>query len=190
MLDGAIIVPLQALLWGLLFELAALIWIIDRALLIVAYFIPAAQSWGEVAAIWFDVLAAIAFILGGGNLLKIHLRKVSDRAAGWAYSAICLVAFLGTLIVGLGKVGVSPNEQFPAHSWSGSYRETGSPFWFFYEYGFKPLTATMFGSARILAMFFCWRASMKPKKASLPSVTANSTVCPAVSAIAFTPAAD
>ena len=45
MLDGAIIVPLQALLWGLLFELAALIWIIDRALLIVAYFIMALTGW-------------------------------------------------------------------------------------------------------------------------------------------------
>ena len=47
--------------------------------LIIAYFIPATQGWGEVAAIWFDILASIAFILGGGNLLKIHLKKVSDK---------------------------------------------------------------------------------------------------------------
>ena len=47
--------------------------------LIIAYFIPATQGWGEVAAIWFDILASIAFILGGGNLLKIHLKKVSDN---------------------------------------------------------------------------------------------------------------
>lgn len=126
--------------------------------LIVAYFIPAAQSWGEVAAIWFDILAAIAFVLGGGNLLKIHLRKVSDRAAGWAYSAICLVAFIGTLVVGLGKVGVSPNEQFPSHGWSGSYRETGSPFWFCYEYGFKPLTATMFAMLAFYVASAAFRA--------------------------------
>ena len=43
--------------------------------LIIAYFIPATQGWGEVAAIWFDILASIAFILGGGNLIKIHLSK-------------------------------------------------------------------------------------------------------------------
>ena len=36
------------------------------------------------ANIWFDILASIAFILGGGNLLKIQLKKVSDRQAGWA----------------------------------------------------------------------------------------------------------
>ncbi|HCS51371.1 MAG TPA: hypothetical protein DIW81_07215, partial [Planctomycetaceae bacterium] len=46
--------------------------------LIVTAFIPATVSWGETAAVWFDILAAIAFILGGGNLLKIHLRRVSD----------------------------------------------------------------------------------------------------------------
>jgi hypothetical protein len=112
--------------------------------LIIAYFIPATQGWGEVAAIWFDILAAIAFVLGGGNLLKIHLQKISDRAPGWGYSAITIAAFLVTLTVGLGKVGVHPNPEYPGFSLSGDYRELGSPFWWLYEYAFKPLTATMF----------------------------------------------
>ncbi len=112
--------------------------------LIVAYFIPATEGWGEVAAIWFDILAAIAFVLGGGNLLKIHLKKVSDRRAGWAYSAITVLAFLLTLIVGLGKIGVNPNPMYPEFLNAGNYRELGSPFWWLYEYAFKPLTATMF----------------------------------------------
>jgi hypothetical protein len=112
--------------------------------LIVAYFIPHTATWGEVATVWFDILAAVAFILGGGNLLKIHLKKVSDRVRGWGYSVIVLVSFLIMLTVGLGKIGVPPNVQFPDYSWSGQYRETGSPFWFLYEYAFKPLTATMF----------------------------------------------
>lgn len=112
--------------------------------LIVAYFIPATQGWGEIAAIWFDILAAIAFVLGGGNLLKIHMKKVSDRKAGWGYSGITVAAFLITLTVGLGKVGVNPNPQFPNVALSGEYREIGSPFWWLYEYAFKPLTATMF----------------------------------------------
>ena len=112
--------------------------------LIIAYFIPATQGWGEVAAIWFDVLASIAFVLGGGNLLKIHLKNISDRKIGWAYSAITLAAFFITLLVGLGKVGVNPNPQYPDYALSGHYREIGSPFWWLYEYAFKPLTATMF----------------------------------------------
>ncbi|MBC8174661.1 MAG: hypothetical protein H8E82_03300 [Candidatus Marinimicrobia bacterium] len=112
--------------------------------LIVAYFIPATQNWGEVAAIWFDILASIAFVLGGGNLIRIHLKKVSNKGAGWGYSLITIVAFLATLVVGLGKIGVHPSALYPNFPLSGEYRELGSPFWWLYEYAFKPLTATMF----------------------------------------------
>jgi hypothetical protein len=89
--------------------------------LIVAYFIPATESWGEAAAIWFDILAAIAFILGGGNLLKVHLKKISDRQAGWGYSGVTIVAFFITLAVGLLKVGVgpAPNQEFAGESFVG-----------------------------------------------------------------------
>lgn len=79
--------------------------------LIFAFFIPATENWGEVAAIWFDILAAIAFILGGGNLLKIHLKKISDQAKGWGYSAVTLIAFLAMLCFGLFKVGSSPSAK-------------------------------------------------------------------------------
>lgn len=112
--------------------------------LIVAFFIPAYEGWGETSLVWFDVIASIAFILGGGNLLKIHLRKVSDRQKGYAYSVVTLLAFILTLAIGLSKFGVPPNPQFPGHGWAGAYREMGSPFWWIYEYVFKPLTATMF----------------------------------------------
>ncbi len=113
-------------------------------MLIVAYFIPYIQGWGENAAIWFDILAAIAFVLGGGNLLKIHLKKMSDRVPGWGYSGIVVFSFLGTLLIGLGKIGVPPSPQFPDFTWSGQYRVMGSPFWYLYEYAFQPLTATIF----------------------------------------------
>jgi len=126
--------------------------------LIVSYFIPATQGWGEVAAIWFDILAAIAFILGGGNLLKIHLQKVSDRVAGWGYSVITIVAFLVTLSVGLGKIGAHPNPLYPAVAASGEYREIGGPFWWLYEYAFKPLTATMFAMLAFYVASAAFRA--------------------------------
>jgi hypothetical protein len=112
--------------------------------LITAYFIPYTQSWGETAAIWYDILAGIAFVLGGGNLLRVHLKKISDQVAGWGYSAIVVISFLATLFVGLGKIGVPPAAGFPDFSWSGAYRSDGSAFWYFYEYAFTPLTSTMF----------------------------------------------
>jgi len=126
--------------------------------LIAAVFSGYTQSWGEVAAIWFDVLAAIAYILGGGNLMKIHLKKISDRTEGWAYSVVTIIAFLATLIIGLGKIGVNPSEQFPDYAWSGSYREVGGPFWWIYEYAFKPLTATMFAMLAFYVASAAFRA--------------------------------
>ncbi len=122
------------------------LWItaVAGVVLIVSYFIPFTQGWGEDTAIWFDILAGIAFILGGGNILKIHLKKISDRVPGWGYSVILLAAFLLTLLVGLGKIGVHPNPQYPTYAWSGYYRQNGTPFWWLYEYAFKPLTASMF----------------------------------------------
>ena len=122
------------------------LWItaIAGIVLIASYFVPYAQGLGELTSIWFDILAGFAFILGGGNLLKVHLKKVSDKVAGWGYSVILLASFLITLFVGLGKIGVHPNPDYPDNSWSGVYNEVGSPFWWLYEYAFKPLTATMF----------------------------------------------
>lgn len=76
--------------------------------LIITAFIPATVSWGETATVWFDILAAMAFVLGGGNLLKIHLKKVSDREAGWAYSLITVLAFVITLSIGMVKWKVPP----------------------------------------------------------------------------------
>lgn len=126
--------------------------------LIIAYFISYTESWGERASIWFNVLAAIAFVLGGGNLLRIHLQKTSDRAAGWGYSVITLIAFLVTLIVGLFKIGVPPAESYPDYAWSGQYRDVGSPFWYIYEYAFRPLVATTFAMLAFYVASAAFRA--------------------------------
>ena len=96
--------------------------------LIVAHFIPYTESWGTDAMTWFNILAAFAFILGGGNLVKMHLKKISDQQAGWGYSAVTLVAFFFTLIVGLLKIGVMPSEQFPTNAWAAPYIQNGSAF--------------------------------------------------------------
>ena len=80
-------------------------------ILIVSYFVPATEDLGEKVSIHFDILAGIAFILGGGNLLSIHLKKISNRGAGWGYSGVTLIAFCLTLYVGLTKWGSRPAPQ-------------------------------------------------------------------------------
>lgn len=112
--------------------------------LIVANFIPGARAWGEEATTFFSIIAAIAFVLGGGSLIKVHLRKISDRNAGWGYSLVVLGTFLLTLAVGLLKIGVTPNPAFPDMPWAGDVQAEGTAFWWAYEYAFKPLTSTMF----------------------------------------------
>ncbi|MBX3441203.1 MAG: hypothetical protein KF774_02260 [Planctomyces sp.] len=90
------------------------------ALLIASTFIPVAQSWSDRFMIWFDILAAIAFVLGGGNLVASQLRKVSDRRPGWGYALITLISFLLMLSFGLLKLGVkpAPNQEYFGESFA------------------------------------------------------------------------
>jgi hypothetical protein len=116
----------------------------------VAYFIPWTESWGEDAMAWFNIVAVIAFVLGGANLMKVQLQKISNRRPGWGYAAVTAIAFLVTLVIGLGKVGVSPAPEFPEHAWAGPYDQEGAAFWWIQEYVYFPLNATMFA---LLAFF-------------------------------------
>src|SRR5262245_19059545 len=126
-------------------------------IMVLAYFIPPAQDWGEDVAVWFDILAAIAFVLGGGNLLKIQLKKMSDRAPGWGYAAVTAISFIIMLGVGLAKTGVPPSAEFPNYAWSGAYNEGGA-FWWLYESTMKPLQATMFAMLAFYVASAAFRA--------------------------------
>jgi hypothetical protein len=112
-------------------------------LLVLAMFVPPLHGADNYFSQWFDIIAAVAFILGGGNLLRIHLEKLYRRRPGWWYSIITLAGFFFTLIVGLFKIG-NPN------GWQGDINAQGSLFNFAYDGMFVPLQATMFS---ILAFF-------------------------------------
>ncbi len=114
------------------------------AILVVAYFSPFTTNWSEVVLMWFNILAAVAYVLGAGNLLAVNLEKVSSRRAGWAYALITLVAFASMLTFGLFKIGGVPSEAHPDVPYAGDYESTQSAFGWVYEYMLSPLTATMF----------------------------------------------
>lgn len=113
-------------------------------LAIVSYFIPATQSLQGLFEEWFLIVAAIALLLGAANLLVHHLRKISDREAGWGFSVVTLVALIGTAAVGLLKIGVAPDPNFPTYTWSGGHSAEGGATWWLYTYVLSPITATMF----------------------------------------------
>ena len=50
---------------------------------------------------WATTLMAITLLIGIGNLFAVHVRKVSDFSAGWPYSSVLLIAFIGTLVMWL-----------------------------------------------------------------------------------------
>ncbi|MDX9857151.1 MAG: hypothetical protein RBT76_05135 [candidate division Zixibacteria bacterium] len=73
-------------------------------LLIVSVFSPPIETLGEDFSVFFDIIAVFAFFLGGGNLLRVHLTKISRRKHDWAYSIVTLVGFVVMLWAGLFKV--------------------------------------------------------------------------------------
>lgn len=50
---------------------------------------------------WAVLLAAAALFVGLINLLSVHWSKVSEQEKGWPYSALLILAFLVTLVLGL-----------------------------------------------------------------------------------------
>jgi len=128
------------------------LWIAIAAgfLMLASSFLRPTQGLGEDFANAFSVIAAIAFVLGAGSLLKANLAKVSRRDAGWGFAVVTLAAFLITLTVGLFKVGVHPSPEFPTAPFSGSQQAADTPFGWLYEYVMVPLTSTMFA---LLAFF-------------------------------------
>ena len=117
---------------------------LSGVILIVAYFVSFAVSWSETVNVWFNVLSAVAFVLGAGNLLAVNLEKISSRRPGWAYAAITLVSFFLMLAAGLFKIGAVPDPKNPTIHFAGDYETAASPYGWAYEYVFSPLTSTMF----------------------------------------------
>lgn len=127
-------------------------------LLIFAKFSPPMRPLEENIVLWFDILAVFAFVLGGGNLILNNLKKISEKKAGWGYAAITLAAFVITLICGIGKFGVPPNEKYLSYAWSGSYDTEGSAFWWIFSYVYVPLAATMFATLAFYISSAAFRA--------------------------------
>jgi hypothetical protein len=50
---------------------------------------------------WAVLLAAVGLFVGLANLFSVHWTKVGEQSEGWPYSAILLIFFLITLMVGL-----------------------------------------------------------------------------------------
>jgi hypothetical protein len=109
---------------------------VTALVLLGAVMIPPIEPIREEFALFFDILAAFAFLLGGASLLGQHGRKIRCRARGWVYSVVCLGAFILTLVSGLLKIGGDGGL-------AGSVTAEGSVLAWIYEYVFGPCDASL-----------------------------------------------
>ena len=117
---------------------------------IIAYFIPSTEEWADVAGTWFSILAAVAIVLGGANLLKIQLQQIVAQKPGWGYAAVTAAAFVVTIGIGLFKIGVPPLPDYPDAPWSGNFADQQGALQWIFEAFIRPIQATMYG---MLAFF-------------------------------------
>lgn len=124
------------------------------ALLILSVFIPPLETLGENFTLFFDIIAVFAFFLGGGNLVRIHIKKLSNRRTDWQYSIVTLLGFFLMLSAGLFKIG-NAGDIATAVTTEGSLFQT------MYRSIFVPCGATMYA----LLAFFVASASYRAFRA-------------------------
>jgi len=143
-------------------EIPLFITFIIGTALVVALFIPAdpfPQLDSEFSN-WFDIIACFAFILGGANLLQVHVDRITRKHQDRWFSVVTIFGFLFTLGIGLLKVGGNPGL-------TGNYIADGTWFKVIYDAVFTPLVATMFS----LLAFFVASASYRAFRAKTREAT-------------------
>ena len=143
-------------------EIPLFITFIIGTALIIAMFVPRTPfpELDSEFSVWFDIIAVFAFILGGGNLLRIHVDRITRKHKDRFYSGVTIVGFLGTLIIGIMKFGGDPGM-------TGNYIADGTWFKIIYDSIFVPLGATMFS----LLAFFVASASYRAFRAKTREAT-------------------
>ncbi|MGE5653070.1 MAG: hypothetical protein ACM3ZQ_02215 [Bacillota bacterium] len=74
--------------------------------------IPGLATWSKEIQSWGIIVAAFALGLAAVNLLRIHVRKVTDRKDEWYNSAALIVALVVQTFIGLTQGVNSTSYQF------------------------------------------------------------------------------
>jgi len=123
-------------------------------LAIFSFFSPPLEGLGEDFTLFFDIIAVFAFFLGGGNLLRIHVKKLIARKEDWWFSIVTLAGFIVMLWAGLFKIG-------NAGGIAANVTAEGALFTLLYNYVHLPLSSTMYA----LLGFFVASASYRAFRA-------------------------
>ena len=149
-------------------QIPLIITAIVGTVLVVSVFIPHDPfgRLGEDFSVFFDIIAVFAFILGGGNLIRVHGDRIYKKAKDWPFSIVTVVGFLVTFIAGAFKIGNPGGIQ-------GDVAAPGSLFTLIYDNIFTPLQATMFSILAFFVASASYRAfRAKNREATILLVTA------------------
>lgn len=110
----------------------------------VCYYIPVTTSGAIVDnfAIWIQILASFAAILGLVSVLNYHMQRIKLKRAGFAYSFVTLGAFAIMALMGF--------LPMPFPGFGAMHADQGSVFSWLFSNTMVPMQATMFS---ILAFY-------------------------------------
>lgn len=142
-------------------QLPLFITFVAGLMMMVQFFLPAWNQWGDRFLTWFNILAAVAYVLGAGSLFVVNGKIIQRRGRDWPYKAVLLLSLATTLVVGLfwryshesGLMGWMNPSVLPT--------DEGTWFDFMFQYIYTPLSATMFS----LLAFFIASASFRAFRA-------------------------
>jgi hypothetical protein len=128
---------------------------------------------------WMSIIIAFTYVLGVGNVLRIHGKKIAARQEGWVYSAATVAGLAVMLLYGLvfwipmgmAYSGQPPTTE-PGQEWM-TGMQTGSVFNWFYDAVYTPMQSTMFGMLAFFISSAAFRAfRVRSVQAALLAVTA------------------
>lgn len=132
--------------------------------LVLAVFVPAEPfaTLDENFSNYFNVIQAFAFVLGGGNLLRHHMTKLSRHGEEKFFAAVTLIGFAVMLIAGSIKL----RTDFSIDA-AGEYDAAGTMFRSISSAVFDPCSSAMFS----LLGFFVASASYRAFRARTKEAT-------------------
>lgn len=150
-------------------EIPLVITFLAGAFILVDFFVPhaAVSSAAEEMKQWGIIVIAASILLGIGNLIRVHSRKIARRQEGWGYSIIMLSVMAVLLWFGLW-----PGERLGPNEMIGTVEE-GSYFNWMFHHMQVPLQSTMFSLLAFFIASAAYRAfRLRSAEASLLLIAA------------------
>lgn len=98
---------------------------------------------------WMQIIIAFTYVLGVGNVLRIHSKKIAQKQPGWGYSVATIAGVAIMLIYGM-FLWIPVNAFWGSREALQTGMQPGSVFNWFYDAVYTPMQATMFA---LLAFF-------------------------------------